>query len=122
MDPTGTLGLLLLPWLVMGTAMGDVTQDRPGIARPIQDLLFRLGCLPARQGGLPAPALSLPAFPRPLPGTGHSCPSMHFLSLEGPLCSEAAGTELPEDRTPGGPNSPGDLSLPGDVADLFLSL
>nr|XP_019585273.1 PREDICTED: tissue factor pathway inhibitor 2 [Rhinolophus sinicus] len=30
MDPTGTLGLLLLPWLVMGTALGDVTQDRPG--------------------------------------------------------------------------------------------
>lgn len=117
MDPTGTLGLLFLPWLVMGTAMGDVTQDRPGIARPIQDPLFRLGFLPARQGGRPAPAPLSARFPQAPAGDRALVPQYAlFISIGAPLFRSSG------DGTPRGPNSPGDLSLPGDVADLLPSL
>lgn len=107
------LQLVVLPLLLVGTALGDAPQAPPGISLP-RGPPYRPGQA-ARAPRTPALALCAPLSPIPAVhhATGHLHPSLHFLSLQMPFC--CAG-KLP------GQNSPGSFSLRGDVADLLLSL
>lgn len=86
MDLTCTLGLWLLPSLLVGTALGDAAQDPPGITHRPGDPPAR-GALPSSwpgSWGALHPRAVCPLCPGPCP---------RFLCLYGPPCSEAAGTE-----------------------------
>lgn len=106
MDSTGPLGVLLLPLLLMGTALGNGAQKAPGIGGsgdPLFAPRFRRGRQRGRCGcGVPCTHSLRPAFPRPLShrasrsrGEGHSCGSLYFLSLQNPLCWETVGQKSP---------------------------
>lgn len=106
MDSTEPLGVLLLPLLLMGTALGNGAQKAPGIGGsgdPLFAPRFRRGRQRGRCGcGVPCTHSLRPAFPRPLShrasrsrGEGHSCGSLYFLSLQNPLCWETVGQKSP---------------------------
>lgn len=93
MDPACTLRLLLLPLLVVGTAPGDAAPGPLGItgAGPL------LAASWPRRSRRATPTRALCPLPR-----GPWRPSLYFLSRRGP-------------------SAPGNLSLPGEVADLLPS-
>lgn len=82
MDPACTLRLLLLPLLITGTALGNAAQDLPGIA----PRRTHTPTPSVQASSRPAPAVSLPAFRRPLLRGGAVAPQFALSpSVEAPL-------------------------------------
>lgn len=127
MDPTCALGLLLLPLLITGTALGNAVQDLPGIApRRNPHPRFSPGFLPLRQLGRPAPAVSLPTFrrrPPPPVGRGSCAPVCTFSLSGGPSALKQRGQNSlgkPNPPSPGMWLTPLRLSVGNNAESCLL--